>query len=125
MTRFATGQPVVVGIDGSDLAAVALAWGVDTARRRSCPLRLVHTFGRSDRLMSEQMLKDAEARAGRAVPDLDVSAVLESGDPGDVLLKQASDAGMVVLGAYGRSDHRAPSAPSSSPSARSPLVPVG
>jgi nucleotide-binding universal stress UspA family protein len=122
MTRFATGQPVVVGIDGSDLAAVALAWGVDTARRRSCPLRLVHTFGRSDRLMSEQMLKDAEAR--RAVPDLDVSTVLESRDPGDVLLKQASDAGMVVLGAHGRSDHRAPSAPSSSPSARPPLVPV-
>jgi hypothetical protein len=30
MTRSA--QPVVVGLDGSDLSVVALAWGVDAAR---------------------------------------------------------------------------------------------
>jgi nucleotide-binding universal stress UspA family protein len=34
-TRLGTGRPVVVGVDGSDLSTVALAWGVDDARRRS------------------------------------------------------------------------------------------
>ena len=43
MTRSVAGQPVVVGIDGSDLSTIALAWGVDEARRRSRPLLLVHT----------------------------------------------------------------------------------
>jgi nucleotide-binding universal stress UspA family protein len=104
MTTSDTGQPVVVGIDGSDLATVALAWGVDAAHRRSCPLRLVHTVRPSDRLAGEEMLEDAAARACRAVPGLDVSTVLDGGDPADALLKQASDAAVVVLGGRGRSD---------------------
>jgi nucleotide-binding universal stress UspA family protein len=104
MTRSGTAEPVVVGIDGSDLATAALAWGVDAARRRSCPLRLVHTCGRSGRAAGEEMLDDAAARAERAIPGLDVSTVLDNGHPADALLKQASDASMVVLGARGRSD---------------------
>jgi nucleotide-binding universal stress UspA family protein len=104
MTRSANGQPVVVGIDGSDLSVVALAWGVDAARRRPSPLRLVHTSHRTDRLAGAEMLEDAATRARQAVPGLDVSTVEDSGDPADVLLKQASDADVVVLGARGRGD---------------------
>jgi nucleotide-binding universal stress UspA family protein len=104
MIRSGTGQPVVVGFDGSDLATVALAWGVDAARRRSCPLRLVHTFRRTDRLAGEELLEGAATRARQAVPGLDVSTVHNGGDPADVLLKQASDADVVVLGARGRGD---------------------
>jgi nucleotide-binding universal stress UspA family protein len=104
MTRSVAGQPVVVGIDGSDLSTIALAWGVDEARRRSRPLRLVHTADRADLETGEKMLDDALVRARRAVPDLDVSTVLESGHPADALLKQASDASVVVLGSRGRSD---------------------
>jgi nucleotide-binding universal stress UspA family protein len=102
MTR--SGQPVVVGIDGSDLSNVALAWGVDEARRRSRPLRLVHTAERADWAMGEKMLDDASARARRAVPDLDISTVLDGGHAADALLKQASDTNMVALGSRGRSD---------------------
>jgi nucleotide-binding universal stress UspA family protein len=104
MASSSSGQPVVVGFDGSDLATVALAWGVDSARRRSCPLKLVHTSRPSDRPAGEEMLNDAASRAKRAVPGLDISTVLDSGDPAEALLKQASDAGVVVLGARGRSD---------------------
>ena len=50
----------------------------------------------------EKMLDDASVRARRAVPDLDVSAVLESGHAADALLKQASDASVVVLGFPGQ-----------------------
>jgi nucleotide-binding universal stress UspA family protein len=102
-TRISTGSPVVVGIDGSDLSTVALAWGVDDARRRSRPLQLVHTTDKTGRAAGEELLNAAAMRARRAVPDLDVSTVLEDGHAADALLKQAAEADVVVLGSRGRS----------------------
>jgi nucleotide-binding universal stress UspA family protein len=102
-TRISTGGPVVVGIDGSDLSTVALAWGVDEARRPSRPLRLVHTTDKTGRAAGEELLNAASMRARRAVPDLDVSTVLADGHAADALLKQAAEADVVVLGSRGRS----------------------
>jgi nucleotide-binding universal stress UspA family protein len=102
-TRISTGSPVVVGIDGSDLSTVALAWGVDDARRRSRPLRLVHTTDKTGRAAGEELLNAASMRARRAVPDLDVSTVLADGHAADALLKQAAEADVIVLGSRGRS----------------------
>ena len=65
-TRISTGSPVVVGIDGSDLSTVALAWGVDDARRRSRPLQLVHTTDKTGRAAGEELLNAAAMRARRA-----------------------------------------------------------
>jgi nucleotide-binding universal stress UspA family protein len=104
MTRSASGQPVVVGFDGSDLATVALAWGVDEARRRSCPLRIVHAAPDAARMTGQPMLDEAAAKARQAVPDLDVATALDTGNPAEALLKQASDARVVVLGSRGRGD---------------------
>jgi nucleotide-binding universal stress UspA family protein len=102
MTMFGIGQPVVVGIDGSDLSTVALAWGVDEARRNSCPLRLVHAAGPQERMSGNTLLETAAARARTAGPELDVSSVLETGHTAEALLKHASDANLVVLGSRGR-----------------------
>src|SRR5512144_1122426 len=98
MTRSASERPVVVGVDGSDLATVALAWGVDEARRRSCPLRIVHAAPETARLAGQPTLDEAARKAQQAVPDLEVSTVLDAGDPAELLLRQASDAYIVVLG---------------------------
>lgn len=102
MSTFGTGQPVVVGIDGSDLSTVALAWGVDEARRNSCPLRLVHAAGPRERMSGDTLLETAATRARTAAPELDVSSVLETGHTAEALLKHASDANLVVLGSRGR-----------------------
>jgi nucleotide-binding universal stress UspA family protein len=102
MTRFGTGRPVVVAIDGSDLGTVALAWGADEARRRSCPLLLVHTAERADRAAGEQMLETAAARTRQAVPDLDVDTVLDDDRAADALLKHAAEADVMVLGSHGK-----------------------
>lgn len=102
MSGIGTGRPVVVGIDGSDLSTVALAWGADEARRRSCPLRLVHTAEHADRPAGQDLLDAVAVRTRKAVPDLVVDTVLDDGRAAEVLLKHAAEADIVALGSHTR-----------------------
>jgi nucleotide-binding universal stress UspA family protein len=102
MTRTGAREPVVVGVDDSDLSIVALAWAADEARRNARPLRIVHVARPGEQWSGRPILDAAEARAQKAIPDLDVSTSLETGHTTEGLLKPASDASVLVLGSRGR-----------------------
>jgi nucleotide-binding universal stress UspA family protein len=105
------GDPVVVGIDGSDSCDDALDWACSHAQALGLGLRLVHAFvwpllrvrtGPSDvapglRAAAEKMLADAESRAKKLGCD-DVSSQLVEGFPTPVLAKASESAHTVVLG---------------------------
>jgi nucleotide-binding universal stress UspA family protein len=93
-------KPIVVGVDGSQVARTAIAWAADVARVRNAPLSLVHAVasgvvtGESDRWV--QALAIA-AEAG--VEEVQVRDV--PGAPVEVLLAAACDAAMLVVGSRG------------------------
>jgi nucleotide-binding universal stress UspA family protein len=112
-------NPVVVGIDASGSAADAVDWATAEAAARGCPLRIVHAFspppaadphgsGPSVNLRAAgALLRDASARAHRIAPDLPVSTHLVPGSAVRVLVAQARDAGLLVLGGRDRRGLRA------------------
>lgn len=120
-TDFESHPPVVVGVDGSPHAALALDWAADEASRRGAPLLVLEAFSpdfpavRSAgpgepptpqpssalRTAAEAGCAAAAARAREAHADLDVTAMAVSGDPGTVLVEASTTALLVVLGARG------------------------
>ncbi len=112
-------NPVVVGIDASGSAADAVDWATAEAAARGCPLRIVHAFspppaadphgsGPSVNLRAAgALLRDASARAHRIAPDLPASTHLVPGSAVRVLVAQARDAGLLVLGGRDRRGLRA------------------
>jgi nucleotide-binding universal stress UspA family protein len=120
-TDFESHPPVVVGVDGSPHAALALDWAADEASRRGAPLLVIEAFSpdfpavRSAgpgepptpqpssalRTAAEAGCAAAAARAREAHADLDVTAMAVAGDPGTVLVEASTTALLVVLGARG------------------------
>ncbi|WBB69611.1 universal stress protein [Micromonospora sp. WMMD812] len=113
-----SGAPVVVGVDGSAAAldAVRVATREAAYRRRS--LRVVHAFhwplavaplglvpavpaDDSLRREAERVAAEAAAEAGKIDPEVPVTAVVIDGAPTPVLLDEARDAALVVLGHRG------------------------
>jgi len=116
MSRTA-GSPIIVGIDGSASAKAALDWAVGTARRRNAPLRLVNATALNiyasrwqdptpPAQTTEEVAWSLLSTALAALEDVDV--VVEphvgTGSPAAVLLEQAADAQMVVVGSRGHGD---------------------
>ncbi|HEX6872631.1 MAG TPA: universal stress protein [Micromonosporaceae bacterium] len=118
MTSSEPAAPVVVGTDGSEcsLAAVALAARMAAERHRT--LRVVHAFiwpelrvplgpppsGPPDSGLANQadeIMADAVAAANKAEPELNVTGEVVDGAPAPVLLREARNATMVVLGDRG------------------------
>jgi nucleotide-binding universal stress UspA family protein len=110
-----TGSPIVVGVDGSDESLVGLAWAVHEAAHQKRPLRPVHAWevpvpgyvpvpASVDlvRKSAESVLSDAVAKAEEWGPGVDVDGVLMHGPAGRVLMDQAKDAAMIVVGSHGR-----------------------
>lgn len=112
------GQPIVVGVDGSEHSAAALAWAVEEARHRELPLHVVHAWiwplmhvplgpapgapeGAGFQAQAEQILADAVAEAGRLGADLTITSALEPGSPGPVLNALSRSAALVVVGSRG------------------------
>lgn len=121
---------LVVGVDGSDASRNALVWAVDLAQRLDLDVRVVHTFvpDRSE-LLGPAALYGATLRfappapgdegdpilathrrltelvdhvlGGQVPSGLDV-LVVDEGRPGDVLLEQARDAELLVVGTRGQ-----------------------
>lgn len=116
-----TGDPIVVGIDGSAGADAAIAWAADAAQRRLAPLRLVHAMieitretGRWRDLKPpiEVQRDQSWSLLTSAIVDLEdfdvqVEPVLAVGSPAGVLLDQARDAQLVVVGSRGLGDFAA------------------
>lgn len=110
--------PIVVGVDGSPQAQVALEWAAAEASHMRRPLRIVHGFiwplmgvplgpapgGPSHgglQAEAERLLADAETHARSTAPDVDVTSRLVTGAATRVLLDQALDAELVVVGNRG------------------------
>jgi nucleotide-binding universal stress UspA family protein len=102
---------VLVGIDGSDSALLAVSWGATEAVRRHVGLRLVIAFektrggahGVGDVLLDRARLQLAEAveMAAREAPGVALEHELVVGHPISVLVAEARRAGLVVVGDRG------------------------
>ncbi|WBB52329.1 universal stress protein [Verrucosispora sp. WMMD573] len=113
-----TGAPVVVGVDGSEIGLHAVRAAAREAAYRHRPLRIVHAFiwplmgvplgpapsGPADgglRNQADRYLADAVAEAGKAAPEVAVTGEVVDGAASTVLLAEARDAALVVLGNRG------------------------
>ncbi|MER7444309.1 universal stress protein [Micromonospora avicenniae] len=113
-----TGAPVVVGVDGSDAALDAVRVAAREAEHRHRPLRIVHAFSwpltvadlgpapfaaetAGVRDEAEKFVAQAVAEAGKVTPDVPVTGAVVDGAATPVLLDEARDAALVVLGHRG------------------------
>lgn len=117
---------IIVGVDGSDGARVALEWAVGEARLRGARLVAVHTWqipplgagvhpfgtgaGAFDPTLDADLLERVEAGAKQllerelAAVDLsgiEVEKLVEARNPADALLDAARDADLLVVGTRG------------------------
>lgn len=118
-------HPVVVGVDGSKAAEIALRFAADAAAASSAPLDVVtawHPLGanawelaalpyltqehgdpdEASRKAAEQVAEEAGNLARALYRDLTVTARAVSGQPADALAQAAKDAGLLVVGSRGR-----------------------
>jgi nucleotide-binding universal stress UspA family protein len=111
---------IVVGIDGSPAADAALAFALEEAKIRDLPLRVVcaweipsleyagAAFSPTADLTidaehhADEVLADAAQKIGPE-PGVHVETVSAHGHPATVLLEQALDATLLVVGTRGRS----------------------
>jgi len=111
--------PVVVGVDGSQGSARALAWALREARDRQGPVRVVTAWAwggstgpgsagahvdrqaRQARQNQEALVRAVLARFPGALPQL--TAELVQGDAASALIERAQDAELLVLGSRGLS----------------------
>jgi nucleotide-binding universal stress UspA family protein len=112
MSTTAIDPPLVVGIDGSDAAFVALDWAADEAAANGWPIRLVNAYEETAlmpmvatvnaREAGEKIVDDARRRLeSPGYVDLDVSSGAYNGFPRQVLLREARGARALVLGREG------------------------
>jgi nucleotide-binding universal stress UspA family protein len=102
---------IVVGVDGSPGSLAALRWAAAEAGRRMAALRIVSAWEDPDRDPACRACPPAASLAAAVVQDaldlvvcLDgrpgsVSCVVPEGEPGKVLVEQARDGEMLILGA--------------------------
>lgn len=117
MTRNA-GAPVVVGVDGSAAALDAVRVAVREAESRQRPLRVVHAFiwpltgapltpvpgapvTAGLRNQAEQYVREAVEQARKISPELRITGVVVDGAPTPVLVEEAQEAVLTVLGHRG------------------------
>lgn len=92
--------PVVVGVDEDPRTLAAVDWAAAEAGRRNCPLLLVRASSKQTPWRPDDVLGRAEVRA-RRVTKGPVEKVLVHGAAPAVLLDQAQDAELLVLGTRG------------------------
>jgi len=107
-------QPVVVGVDGSEQATLAVRWAAEEAARRGRPLRLVHA-GRTTvprPLSAEELaavreqvnswLTLAREAASAVAPDVPVEVATVDTEAVEGLLRESASAALLVVGNRGR-----------------------
>lgn len=111
---------VVVGVDGSEASARALAFAADEAMRAGEPLTAVHSWDvavmvggeygygvamiASDDLQASaaELLDEALAPTEAAHPELEIRREVIAGDPVQALADAADEARLLVVGSHGR-----------------------
>jgi nucleotide-binding universal stress UspA family protein len=114
MTTYETVPPIVVGIDGSPCGQEALQWAARQARLTSAPLRAVSSWRWPDIYGYTTLPSDVdwEKAAGEVLtksvagmrdgfPDVHVDLRLKEGHPAEVLIDEARDASLLVVGSRG------------------------
>jgi nucleotide-binding universal stress UspA family protein len=113
-------ETIVVGVDGSEGGAAALEFAAGEAAFREARLRILSAWqipaavygaefapppdpGTLDsfRVAAEQVADDAFSAAKKLQPSLEGEALAVQGQAADVLLAQASDATLIVVGRRG------------------------
>lgn len=94
--------PVVIGVDGTDVALRAVRWAAEQAGRHGTGVRLVHAIEQPDSQDRVARLLHAAERVARAtVADLPVTVATGTVLPSELLVCESGDASMVVLGGPG------------------------
>lgn len=103
---------IVVGVDGSLGSLAALRWAAAAAARRGLALRIVSAWEGADSYRVVRTAPPAASAAAALVQDalelvicLDsrpgsISCIMPEGEPGRVLIEQARDAEMLILGSH-------------------------
>ncbi|MEV0330231.1 universal stress protein [Micromonospora echinospora] len=109
--QVAADGPVLVGLDGSELAELAVGQAAEEAARRGVPLVLAHVVAvdarPEDSAGGEQgagrLLAETAATVRQRHPELAVAErVLRSAEPASALVEASADAALVVVGSRGR-----------------------
>jgi nucleotide-binding universal stress UspA family protein len=120
-------RAVVVGVDGSVEASAALRFGIDEARMRKVPLRVIHVWTAGSvgeafpfsggsrgwltaegldfseiRRAAEELLETAVAAAVQEDDSVEVETQLIEGIPADVLVGAVGPDDLLVVGSRGR-----------------------
>lgn len=107
-------RPVVVGVDGSPEALVAVAWAADEAIRRTAPLQVLHAniwplirghwptdYTHQLQLRGEELVQEAVDHAHKSAPTAAISGAVVTGAAAPVLITRSTNAQLVVLGSRG------------------------
>ncbi|EMF01497.1 universal stress protein [Streptomyces mobaraensis NBRC 13819 = DSM 40847] len=104
---------ITVGVDGTDHSLAAVDWAAAEASRRAAVLRVVFAWvwrpldvpvaadEAVQREWAENVLREAEKRAGSAHPELTVVTQVLSDDPVPALVAEAGQTDLLVLGSRG------------------------
>jgi nucleotide-binding universal stress UspA family protein len=112
MSTDVVNSPIVVGIDGSESASIAMEWAAQEAATDGWPLRLVNAYEqiplvptmvtRTAHEVAEELLREARERLeSRGYASLDVSTAARHGFPSRVLVREAARARALVVGREG------------------------
>ncbi|MGW1347353.1 universal stress protein, partial [Kribbella sp. NPDC002412] len=115
-------RPILIGYDGSPASLAALRWAAAEAGRQLLPLRVVHVAPwpivrsvtgaavmlRQDsiRAAAERLLDQACRFIRAEYPGLAIEVEVVFGDTAPVLLREATDAAVLVLGSTGLGEFR-------------------
>jgi len=116
----ASTETMVVGVDGSEGAAAALEFAAGEAASRGARLRIVSVWGvpaaaygggfappldpavwDAFRVGAQEVADDALASVRKLQPSLETEVLVVQGQPADVLLEQARDVALIVVGRRG------------------------
>jgi len=102
MPEFTRPAPsVVVGVDGSRSALVAVSWAAEEAVSRGVPLRLVAVVDQNPATGVEAVVRHAVSVAESADERVNVDVAILHGRPVDQLLQTSREAAMLCIGAVG------------------------
>jgi nucleotide-binding universal stress UspA family protein len=92
---------IVVGVDATDSARHAAEWAADVASTRGAPLHLVHAVADGTEEPAPRWLRELRDAVERAGVD-EVESRIVPGSPVNELIARSRDAGLLVVGSFGR-----------------------
>jgi nucleotide-binding universal stress UspA family protein len=95
-------KPVVVGIDGSPAADIAVKWAAVEATSLHSTLRMLHAVAAHEAASNagEVVYRAVQLARGLA-PGIEIDTHIDKGTPSTVLVKASGDAEVVVIGSRG------------------------